>query len=358
MLKKHYSLVLTLLISVSILALICRGKSSDDTYIDQCIDSLPSYKPTLEVSGTIDVWGHGSFKHDFMGRLMTEWIREFTQFHPSVTFKNHLYGTASAIGALSTGAGNLAILGEEISPSALEAFKREKGYEPKKFDLATGSIDINYFDYAHMIFVHKNNPLTELSLDQLEAIFGSEHKLSSHNIRSWSELGLGSVWKQKPIHLYSWRVDEDFGLFFRERVLLGSHRWNPSIVEFTHLIRSDGSQYDQGQRIVDHVASDPYSIGISNIRYSNQNVKILALSRKTGEKSYLPTKENLITQNYPLVRIIPLYVDQESSGKMEPQLEEFIKYILSKNGQKALIEFSDYLPINPSIALKQIHELK
>ena len=103
------------------------------------VETLPRYAPAAHVRGTIRLWGHGSPKHDFMGRLMDAWIRGFAAYQPDVTFENHMYGTASAIGALYTGAGDIAILGEEISPAAATAFAREKHYAPTGIQLATGS---------------------------------------------------------------------------------------------------------------------------------------------------------------------------------------------------------------------------
>src|SRR5207253_6119166 len=83
----------------------------------------------------------------------------FRRLQPEVQFENRMYGTASAIGALFTGAGNLAILGEEINPAASTAFQRAKGYPPTAVQLATGSLAASFVDYAHMIFVHAHNPI-------------------------------------------------------------------------------------------------------------------------------------------------------------------------------------------------------
>src|ERR1700730_368793 len=81
-----------------------------DPYAIRFVDLLPPYVPDGKVSGTISLWGHGSFKHDFLGRLLGAWIDGFKGYQAAVQFENRMYGTASAIGALLTGAGNLAIL--------------------------------------------------------------------------------------------------------------------------------------------------------------------------------------------------------------------------------------------------------
>ncbi|HKB91737.1 MAG TPA: substrate-binding domain-containing protein [Opitutaceae bacterium] len=331
--------------------------SSEDPEV-RYVEDLPLYVPGGKVSGTIRLWGHGSPKHDFMGRLVTAWIDGFSKYQPDVKFENDMYGTASAIGALYTGAGDIAILGEEISPAAATAFEREKHYAPTGIQIATGSLDVNFFDYAHMVFVNRENPITGLTLAQLDGIFGAEHRRGPYNIRTWGELGLTGPWASQRIKPYGWQVDVDFALFFREAVLENSHRWNTDLKEFVHVIRSDGSQYDHGQQILDTLAENPTGIAISNLRYANPKVRPLALARREGEPYYEPTKANLIAQTYPLARIIPAFIDCEPGHPVDPKVREFLRYILSREGQQALVHDSDYLPLGADSIRKQLEKLQ
>jgi phosphate transport system substrate-binding protein len=323
------------------------------------VDALPRYVPAGQVAGHISLWGHGSFKRDFMGALVARWIAEFQRTQPDVTFANRMYGTASAIGALSVGAGNLALLGEEISPAAAAEFQRAKGYAPTGIAVATGSLDANFFDYAHMIFVHRDNPLTSLTLAQLDAIFGTERRRGApEELRTWGDLGLGGDWAGRPIQPYGWKVDEDFGLFVREAVLADSHRWNPALKEFVHGRRPDGTQYDHGQRILDALAGDRDGIAVSNVRYGRPEVKALALAAGVGEPAYAPTPANLISQKYPLVRIIPAFIDRAPGRPVEPVVREFLRFVLSREGQQALIEETGYLPLGPDAIRAQLEKLQ
>ena len=322
------------------------------------IDNLPVYKPAQRVSGTVVLWGHGSFKHDFMGPLVKRWMSGLKKTQPGIALDFRMYGTASAISALFTGMGNLAILGEEISPGAKRAFERAKGYPPTRIDVATGSLATNFFDYAHMIFVHKDNPLDQLTLAQLDAVFGAEHRRGARNIRSWDELGLGGPWERAPIQPYGWKTDEDFALFFREAVLQNSHRWNNAIKEFVHLLRADGTQYDHGQQILDALAKDPRGIAVSNVRYRNPGIKPVALARQAGGPFVEASNATLISQEYPLVRIIPAYVDKAPGASTEPAVREFLRYVLSREGQRALIEESGYLPLGPRAIAVQLEKLE
>jgi phosphate transport system substrate-binding protein len=317
------------------------------------VESLPLYQPQRRVDGTIRLWGHGSAKRNFMGQLVQHWLDLFAKYQPGIAIDYRMYGTASAVGALVTGRGDLAILGEEISPEALRLFRHARGYEPKILQIATGSVDVNYFDYAHMIFVNRDNPIEQLGVDQLDAIFGAEHLRGPRNVRSWGELGLGGTWAGRHIQPYGWKVDEDFALFFREAVLGGSHRWNNDIREYVHVTRPDSTQYDHGQQILDALARDPEGIAISNVRYAVPAVKALRLSAGAGRPYVDASPANLIAQTYPLVRIIPAVVDQATGTPLQPAVREFLRFILSREGQRALLESSGYLPLSPDVIRAQ-----
>lgn len=321
--------------------------------VDGVIARFPAYKPLGPAYGLVSIWGHGSFKRDFMGRLVNRWISEFRNVLPGVQFEYEMYGTASAIGAVYTGAGSIAILGEEISPSAKRAFEREKGYSPTGVMIATGSVDVNFFDYAHMVFVHQDNPIRALALPQLEAIFGEACLSGCRPVRTWGELGLTGVWKNEPIQPYGWETDEDFGLFFRERVLHDSHRWNPTIREYAHLKYDDGTQYDHGQRIIDALTLDRHGIAISNVRYATPSVRALDLGWTVGGPFFAANPQTLISQQYPLTRIIPAYVDRPPGQPLDSGSREFLNFLLSREGQRALVEESGYLPIDPDLARSQ-----
>ena len=322
------------------------------------VDSLPSYAPEGKVAGTIRLWGHGSPKHDFVGKLVKAWTDGFAKYQPDVKFENHMYGTASAIGAIYTGAGDLAILGEEISPTATAAFLREKHYMPTGVEIATGSLDVNYFDYAHMIFVHKENPLKGLTLAQLDAIFGAEHRRGPRNFRTWGEVGLKGEWTDRHIQPYGWKIEEDFSFFFRDVVMAGSHRWNEDLKEYAHVIQADGSTYEHGRRILDALAQDPAGIALSNLRFANAQVRALPLAWTDDGPYYEPTKANLISRKYPLTRVIPAFFDHTPGTPVDPKIREFLRYILSREGQRALVTESDYLPISVEANHEQLEKLK
>lgn len=319
--------------------------------------SLPPYAPKEQVTGTIRLWGHGSPKHDFMGKLVRSWSRDFHRYQPHVTIVNDMYGTASAVGALYTGAGDLAILGEEVSPAAERAFRRERHYPPTIFEIATGNVDVNYYDYAHMVFVNRANPLDRLTVPQLARILGDPPSGgASGPIRTWGQLGLRGAWAKRKIQPYSWTFDQDFGLFLRARVLADGP-WNPQIRQFVTYDRPDGTVIDRGAQILAALARDPGGIAVSNSRFANPAVKIVRLAATSSGPYLLPNERTLISQQYPLTRIIPAVVDIPPGQPLNPAIREFLRFILSRQGQHALLEESRYLPLGPKYVRAQLRKL-
>ncbi len=323
----------------------------------QALELLPQYQPEQIVSGTIRLSGHGSFKEDFMGKLVAAWTEGFRRFNPDVQIANHMYGTASAIGALYTDHADIAILGEEISPAAAAAFKRAKHYPALGIEIATGSLDVAFFDYANMIFVHQSNPLSRITIEQADAVFGAEHRRGPRNIRTWGQLGLTGEWARKRIQPYSWK-DLDFSLFLQTVILDGSHRWNNDLKEFAHIRRPDGSLYEHGEQILDALAADRFGIAISNIRYANPQVKALAIAPHAGKPYYEATTENLISRNYPLTRIIPAFIDRKPGQPIAPKVREFLRYVLSRNGQLDIVRHTGYLPLSAELLREQLRKLQ
>jgi phosphate transport system substrate-binding protein len=332
--------------------------TTDSGFETDVVAAVPRYQPEQTVSGVIRIWGHGSLKIPWLKQLVSFWEEGFRRFHPGVRVQYEMHGTSSAVPALFMGAGDLAILGEEIDPAAVAAFEKVRHHPPLTVEVMTGSLDVRNFDYAQMFFVHKDNPLSRLTLAQLDAVFGDEHRRGPRNIRTWGELGLTGVWADKPITPYGWRIDDSFGIFLEQTLLDGSHRWNCALREFAHINRPDGTIYDHGQQILDALAQDRYGIAVSNLRYVNPDVKPLALGLREGGPFYRASKENLIERKYPLTRIIPAVVDRPPGMPIDPKVKEFLRYILSREGQEEVIRDGRYLPLTSDAVAQQLKKME
>jgi phosphate transport system substrate-binding protein len=325
---------------------------------DRAIDGLPPYQPQQLVSGTIRLWGHGAPILDFMGMLVKSWEDGFAKYQPGVKFEYDMYGTASAMGALYTGKGDIAILGQEIYPFEALAFKQVKHYLPLGIEIATGSVDVRNFDFAIGVFVNKNNPLSQLTLDQIDKIFAWHNGGKAANIETWGQLGLKGEWADKPIRLYGWHESDVFSTFVEHAALQGSHQWRCGMKQYAHIRRADGTIYDSGQQILDDLTNDPYGIALSNVRYLKDNaVKPLAIARTAAGPYYAATKDTLIDRQYPLGRIIPAEIDRVPGQPVDPKVKEFLLYILSRDGQKDIVRNGKYLPMQPEAARREREKL-
>ena len=317
-------------------------------------DSLPPYQPQQHVSGTIHVWGHVFFK-----KVMKDWEDEFRVFQPDVQFADNLVSSAAATGALFTRTAEIGVVGREIRPLEVAGYERVMKHKPLGIEVMTGAYANADKSIALAIFVHKDNPLVQLSFAQLDAIFGCEHlRGEKQNIRTWGQVGIAGDWKTRPIHVYTGELDASPGFLFSQIVMKGSLLWNPDLKHFDDLNMAAGKVYEAGQRIVDALEKDPDGIALSGAGYRNAMVKLIAVA-ETGAGPYLaPTVENVTDRSYVLSRSAWIYVNRVPNQPLDPKTSEFLHYILSREGQRAVAREGDYLPLTPAKNHEQLQKLE
>jgi phosphate transport system substrate-binding protein len=323
---------------------------------------LPAaYEPQQAVSGTIRIWGHGAYdrSQDFIEGLVAAWEAGFNKHQPQVHFDNHLNGTAAAIGALYTGAGDLALMGREIWPPEVAAFKEVFDYPPTGVNVVTGSFNVRNRGYAIVIFVHKDNPLSKLTLAQLDAVYGIERRRGGKPVRTWGDLGLSREWRNQPINLYGLPIARGFAEYFEDTVFLGSHLWKPDLREFADERGSKGGATDGGQLMLNAMAKDRYAIGYAGLVYHNADVKPLALADEVRGPFVEPTEQSVVNHTYPLTRMITMFLNRAPGKSVDPKLKEFLRYVLSREGQEAVIrEGHGYLPMLAPFATEELKKLE
>jgi phosphate transport system substrate-binding protein len=325
-------------------------------------DLPPAYAPPAQkVAGRISIWGHGALagRFDFIEALVKKWEDGFHRYHPDVVFENRLHGTASAIGALYTGKGDLALMGREIWPFEITAFQEVKGYEPLGIDVVTGSFKTRNRGYAIVVYVHKDNPIRGLSLKQLDAIFSVDRKRGGKPVRTWGDLGLTGEWADKPVHPYGFSIARGFADYLEQAVFLNGHRWNPEMREFADLPGSLGGATDGGQRALDAMANDRYGVAFSGALYGNPDVRPVGIGLEGHGPFVAASEATVMDHSYPLTRIITLFLDRPPGQPVQPHIREFVRYILSHDGQQAVLqEGGGYLPILAPAAARELRKLE
>jgi phosphate transport system substrate-binding protein len=287
-------------------------------------------------AGVIRVWGSAQ-----MADLAGHWQRGFSRRHPEVKFENHMYGAVSAIAGLYTRVADI-VVSREIWPVERLAFEQVMGYPPTAIEVATGSFDVPTKSDSLEIFVHRDNPLTRLTLAQAEAIFGCDQSAAAD---AWSDLGLRGDWARQPIHAYAYLSDNAGSRFFRDVALHGAGNWNCRVKEFGNQTAADGKRIDAGRLILDALAGDRYGIAISNIHYTRPEVKALELAVDARGPFVAPTRENVQKRTYPLTRSVYVFLNRPPNRKADAKVEEFLRYVLSPEGQRDVSAEGVYLPL-------------
>ncbi len=327
----------------------------------QSFDLPAPYTPSHPAEGVIRIWGHGAYagRVDFVGALVQAWEAGFRRYHPNVRFKDNLCGTAAAIGALYAGVGDLALMGREIWPPEIAAFEEVFGYPPTGVDAFTGSLETRNRDYALAVFVHRDNPLSALTLGQLDAIFSIERRRGHAPIRYWGDLGHTGAWASQPVNLYGLPIARGFAQYFEDTVFLGSRIWNPSLREFPDAPGSHGGSSDGGYRELTALATDRDGIGYAGLQYANPGVKAVALSRDGKEPFVAPTVRSVAERHYPLTRVVRMYFNRPPGQAADPKIAEFLRYLLSRQAQEIVLEKGHgYLPILAPNAAEQLKALQ
>lgn len=311
--------------------------------------ALPAYAPTGQVRGLIRTWGHGSRERDILGGLVRDWQSGFARLQPGVRFETTLRGDATAIGGLYTGAADLALMERPPLAIELDGYQPILGHDPFEVQVATGSLDVSDHAFAPVILVHRSNPLARLSLTQLDALFGADRRRGGPALSTWGDLGLTGGWAGEPIRRYSFAITDETAQFFQRAVMAGSQKWASPLTEF--------GGPDAGHRIADALARDRHGIALCGLQFRNAQVKPLALAAQDGGPFVPPTRETVRERRYPLTRAVSIFLDRAPSQPIEPRLKEYLAYLLSQEGQQAVVRDGRYQPLTPELVRREREKL-
>jgi phosphate transport system substrate-binding protein len=293
--------------------------------------SLAAYQAATGVSGNLSTTGS-----DTLANLMTLWAETFNNFYPNVNIQIHAAGSATAPPALTLGAANLGPMSREMKEEEIEDFEDKYGYRPTVFPVAIDAL---------AVMVNKDNPIKGLSMEQIDAIFSETLKCgASKEIKTWGDAGV-AAWGMKSIQLYGRNSVSGTYSYFKEHALCKGD------------FKSNVNEQPGSASVVQSVTTSVNGIGYSGLGYSTSGVRIVPLAKK-GSVDYIEaTAENALNGSYPLTRYLFIYVNKQPNKPLPPLELEFLKLILSKEGQEAVIK-SGYIPLPAKEVEKYLIELK
>ena len=293
--------------------------------------ALEIYQPAASVSGSLK----GICSETFPD-LMKLWVDGFRKHHPGVTVDVAPTGGGVGSKALAEGQVDFAAVTREISPADEEQFVKHYGYKPLEIAVVGGSYRSYGFTDALTFFVQKDNPIEHLSFAQIDAIYSKTRlRGGKASIVTWGQVGMQGEWTDKPIHAWGVQPWNGFEQFIRLRVLKGGE-WRDGLNTEKLVIP-----------LPDRVAADRYAISYSGIAYLKPEVAVkrIAVSENPDGPFLKGTFDEVAAQIYPLARVMYFYVNRPPGKPVDPRVREFLRYILSRDGQQAAVQDAIYTPL-------------
>ena len=275
---------------------------------------------------------------DVLPGLVKAWIAAYGKYQPDVVIDVPA-PYAGSLGAKELVKQNLdfVFVSRELKPDDITDFQAKFGYPPLSVPVSGGSYRHYGFLDAVGFIVNKDNPIDQLSFEQLDAILSTTHHRGGQPITTWGQLGLKGDWADKPIHVHAIRPWNGFEEFIRQRVLsTPGHRgeW-----------RKDLDWAEVVFPIAGAVANDRYALGYTGLAYVDAPVKVIALQPTAGGPAIPATYEAVATAEYPLSRLIFFNVNKAPGKPLPPAVADFLRFVLSREGQAVVREQGMYLPL-------------
>jgi phosphate transport system substrate-binding protein len=300
--------------------------------------NLARYNPQSQVSGSVKVRGS-----DTMYPLLSRLSLEFQRRQPKVSVEVKGGGSTKAIEEFlqpplyKTGkvvlreerASQFWLLAtsRELFDAEIKAFVQENGYEPLGIPVAVDAV---------ALYVHKDNPLQGLTLDQIDAMFSTTRNRGGKTaLTKWGQLGMTDGWENAAIQLHGRDRRSGTRAFFQEHVLAGG--------DFMPTLHEEPG----AASVILNLSRDQTGIGYSGLGLQSSTVRVVPLAENEGMPYVTPSASTIADQTYPLRRVLYLYVNKDPKASLPAAAQEFLTFLMSQEGQEGVIKAGFFpLPIN------------
>jgi phosphate transport system substrate-binding protein len=285
---------------------------------------LPAYEPVSGVSGNLK-----SIGSDTLNNLMTLWAEGYRSFYPNVQIEIEGAGSGTAPPAMIQGTAQFGPMSRPMKAAEIQEFEKRYGYAPTPI---RGAID------ALAVYVHKDNPIQCMSLQQVDAVF-SKTRNGGHaeNIATWGQLGLTGEWAARPLSLYGRNSASGTYGYFKEVAL------------FDGDYKDEVKEQPGSSTVVQGVASDIAGIGYSGVGYKTADVRSVPIKASEEGECFDAVAEAAISGDYPIARFLYVYVNKNPNQALDPLRAEFIRFVYSTEGQDAVVR-DGYFPVTRALA--------
>ena len=281
--------------------------------------AIPEYTKASGVAGNLSSVGS-----DTLANLMTLWAENYKKLYPNVNIQIQAAGSSTAPPALTEGTSNVGPMSRTMKDEEIQAFEKKYGYKPTAIPVAIDAL---------AVFVHKDNPIKGLTMEQVDAIFSANRTCgAAAPIENWGQAGLTGQWASRALQLFGRNsVSGTYG-YFKEHALCKGD------------FKSSVNEQPGSASVVQSVSTSIGSIGYSGIGYVTSSIRAVPLAKKAGEAFVEATPENAIKGTYPLSRYLYIYVNKAPNKPLQPLEKEFVKMVLSKSGQQVVVK-DGFIPL-------------
>jgi phosphate transport system substrate-binding protein len=317
---------------------------------------------SMKADPSIPKWNPGEVKSepeeelaivgaDIMDEIVLGWTKIYRKQYPKLSLTLDLRASGAGGPGLASGKGQLAPVGREMFPSERKLFVDKYGYEPLEVKVATGSVGSLGKTATSVILVDKDNPIDCLSLPQLDAVYSKTRKLGYKPVSTWGDLGATGEWASRPIHLYGLKPVNGIEQYFKAIAMdNGEYKDNIQFVKgkgFTHAFTV----------AAEDMANKPGGLTYALLANVTPNVKVLKVAPTEGGPCYAPTLENVYSHKYPFSRFVYIYVNKPPGKPLEPKVKEFLKLVLSQEGQQVVADERVFIPLQPEVVKEELKKL-
>ena len=306
--------------------------SATNVMADRVDPKLHTYEAVSGVSGNLSSMGS-----DTLNNLMTLWAEEFNSFYPNVNIQIQGAGSGTAPPAITEGTANFGPMSRAMRESEIQSFEERHGYPPTAVPVA---IDVL------AVYVNKDNPIEGMTLAEVDAVFSATRRCGhNEDITRWGQLGLTGDWANRDFALYSRNAVSGTYGYFKNNALCGGD------------YKSSINEQPGSASVVQGVAESINGIGYSGIGYITSGVRAIPLTSEAGSTTYYEANsENAASGDYPLARYLYVYVNKHPNRDMDPMQREFLKMVMSKQGQEVTVR-DGYIPLPSTVTEKVLKEL-
>ena len=293
--------------------------------------AIPAYKKASGISGNLSSVGS-----DTLANLMTLWAEDFKREYPNVNIQIQAAGSSTAPPALTEGVSNLGPMSRMMKDDEITKFEQKYGYKPTAVPVAVDAL---------AVFVHKDNPITGMTMQQVDAVFSSTRTCGAPaDINNWGQLGLTGAWASRDMQLFGRNsVSGTYGYFKEVALCKGD-------------FKNGVNEQPGSASVVQSVSTAVNGIGYSGIGYKTSSVRTVPLAKSSGGKYFEATTENALNGSYPLSRYLYVYVNKKPNQPLAPLEREFIKLVLSQSGQQDVVK-DGYIPLPAKVVEKYTQSL-